>query len=559
MNVIRKRLPSLIQTKYCDGIRTLVVGSGGSFGRGSFGGGDDSGFVMEPTVPRPAGVDGVDGGGGPSASSGTKKQRYSRQQKRDRKQAHPHDDNQVHSANTATTATAAAARQTQQQQQQQQHKRNRSTPTTPTTGTPSFTPSVTSWQDRIFQCIRDAEATGSIDVEGQGPPPPMPFPQTTTATTTTATTTPHHHHDGNTHLDRIRVVTSCELRSHHRRRQSGTLSPAPAPGLTVHVQPLLILDLNGILCHRSRPHREPPGVQLRQPFLGRVAGTPLVGRTDLGPLLHMLDQYFCLAVWTSAKAKTAKGLLNLLVPPEIQRRLLFVWAQHDCHAVVPKEDQEDDNNYGDSPTLVESDFPSDERMDEDRSGNTHHVTHKAGNASDPPYKKKHYKGEDVLYEKHLDQVWRKFPLWNVNNTLLIDDSPDKCPFALANAIHPPPIHGQSRPPCPGPHHLGIGIESPSSWVLDEENEQQQYHFFQQYIHHWHQYPYVEELTESTVPTPLPRSTTRQKKDSKTSSSLEPVVLVREDMTNRPLYDFLQQTATGHMGWRGGGGGEKGGR
>ena len=85
---------------------------------------------------------------------------------------------------------------------------------------------------------------------------------------------------------------------------------------TIRVQPLLILDLNGILCHRDRKKKKSrpggvPGVLRR--FTGIVAQTPIIPRTDLLLFLHFLDCHFCLAIWSSAKPKTAKILLDLLL------------------------------------------------------------------------------------------------------------------------------------------------------------------------------------------------------------------------------------------------------
>lgn len=118
----------------------------------------------------------------------------------------------------------------------------------------------------------------------------------------------------------------------------------------VRVQPLLVLDLNGILCHRIRKptstisriqpfdedgqansefavalaaaaslsqHVSSPLPQFRPP-VGHVANTPVVARTDLADLLSYLDQHFALAVWTSAKRHTAKKLVDMLFPKEVR-------------------------------------------------------------------------------------------------------------------------------------------------------------------------------------------------------------------------------------------------
>ena len=65
-------------------------------------------------------------------------------------------------------------------------------------------------------------------------------------------------------------------------------------------------------------HKEPE-VQLR-PSIGTIAQTAIIPRTDLGTFLHFLDNHFCLAIWTSAKRRTAKRLLTMLIPEGIKSR-----------------------------------------------------------------------------------------------------------------------------------------------------------------------------------------------------------------------------------------------
>ena len=271
----------------------------------------------------------------------------------------------------------------------------------------------------------------------------------------------------------MRVVTSCSL--YESKRQFPLHMEMST---TFRIQPLLVLDLNGILCHRSRNHREPPGVVLRPP-IGNVARTPVIPRGDLADLLGLLDRYFCLAVWTSAQRKTARILLDMLVPRPIQQRLLFVWTQNECHS------QFTNNN---------------------NNNNAHDYN-------------------DIIFEKHLPKIWKAFPLWNANNTLLIDDSPDKCPYAVGNAIHPPPLHGQSEPPRLWLPEGGKQI----LWRPDCHNEAKQYTFFQQLIHHWHMHPYEQPI--------ICEGNNDHHQQYK--------------MQNRKLHEFLMNQGSGHMGWRGG--------
>ena len=95
----------------------------------------------------------------------------------------------------------------------------------------------------------------------------------------------------------------------------------------IYVKPLLVLDLNGILCRRIRYSKlsVKDGEKINfRPSVGHIAGTPVVAREDLQPMLSYLDAHFTLAVWTSAKLATARGLIAMLFPPDIANRLLFV-------------------------------------------------------------------------------------------------------------------------------------------------------------------------------------------------------------------------------------------
>ena len=229
------------------------------------------------------------------------------------------------------------------------------------------------------------------------------------------------------------------------------------------MRPLLILDLNGILCHRSR--EEPKGAQLRRAS-ANIAGTAIICRSDLTRFLYRLQKHFCLAVWTSAKKTTAEQLLQILFPAEIKERLLFTWSKENCKEEV-------------------------------------------------------HQGDKILYQKPLDKVWREFPFWNCNNTLLIDDSPNKCPFAPFNAVHPPPIHGQWQAPLVPPR------QASSPWHSDDNNLDLQRDFFEKYVLLWNEQSFTHYLSERFVS-----------------------AHIQEHMSNVSLHDFLRRNGVGHMGWRG---------
>jgi len=239
--------------------------------------------------------------------------------------------------------------------------------------------------------------------------------------------------------------STCSIKKNKPKRRKRNIThvittsvlPRPADSGTscqfdrIYVKPLIVLDLNGILMHRIRSRNIPPSiidailspdsstcidkshssrevdeVQMKQiatkiyrPATANIAGTDIVQRTDLHEFLTLLDKYFCVAVWTSAKKKNAKKFINLLFPPDISRRLLFVWGQERCKTVVQGRNE-------DNPT-INSMF-----------------------------------SRETIFMKILSKVWEAFPCWNDSNTLLIDDSCEKCPSKYKkNTIHPPPILG----------------------------------------------------------------------------------------------------------------------
>jgi hypothetical protein len=256
----------------------------------------------------------------------------------------------------------------------------------------------------------------------------------------------------------VDVQTSCSLQ----------LQLPPTNSLQLlQVQPLLVLDLNGILCHRIRSRST---AAVFRPSIACVAGTPIVPRTDLYDMLHYLDQHFCLAVWTSAKAKSAKQLVNALIPPHVVARLLFVWAQHDCDTNNTSgsghgcDDSDDDNN--------------------------------------------------LTFKKDLSKVWTEFPAWNSHNSLLMDDSPDKCVAWRDNAVHPPALNGLLR---------DISAGTTETQNDDEINARQQRLFLEQLVQHWKEHAVLQIWNET-------------KGDSTVTNNADGQL------------QFLKRHAVGHMGW-----------
>ena len=284
------------------------------------------------------------------------------------------------------------------------------------------------------------------------------------------------------------VVTTTSLRNFCSNTTSSVSSdstttvsvPQPVRAI-IHVKPLIILDVNGILCHRLRQKYQElqlsPASYRRtisfRPSIGHVANTDIVPRSDLHQFLTLLNNNFSLAVCkyycsifamnvylsmlylcshlhssfcnvhvlsgTSATRKTAKQLVRLLFPDEIRENLVFIWHRNFCN-------------------LVDSTDKGKPKMESDSSEET----------------QKKPSHEDLIAIKSLAKVWASYPIWNATNTLLLDDSPEKCPIKYRkNALHPVQISGTTT-----------NIEGGAYFDNDEENEKNQRSFFELLANDW---------------------------------------------------------------------------
>ena len=189
-------------------------------------------------------------------------------------------------------------------------------------------------------------------------------------------------------------------------------------GTIVYVKPLIVLDLNGILCHRSRS-RLCSDSSIYRPSVGRVASTEVIPRSDLENFLSFLDSRFSLAVWTSAQTKTAKHLVKLLFPPSIERRLVFIWSRNLCKLITPEANVSRKRK----------------RMSISNKHEEDNLARAVAHCEDRTV-------HDLIAIKSLEKVWQSFPLWDASNTVLLDDSPDKTPAGLrGNSVHPPSLKG----------------------------------------------------------------------------------------------------------------------
>jgi hypothetical protein len=86
--------------------------------------------------------------------------------------------------------------------------------------------------------------------------------------------------------------------------------------------------------------------------------------------------------------------------------------------------------------------------------------------------------DNVTAKKSLSKVWSAYPLWDSTNTILLDDSPEKCPqFFRGNALHPLPITGTVTTSC-----VMNGVDSMVD--DDEANQKKQRDFFTLFARHW---------------------------------------------------------------------------
>jgi len=262
----------------------------------------------------------------------------------------------------------------------------------------------------------------------------------------------------------------------------------------VHVKPLIVLDLNGILCHRVRTTSSTNPQTVFRPSCGNISNTDIIPRSDLEEFLTLLHGNFCLAVWTSATRKTSKFLIDALFPKNIRDRLIFVWHRSFCNLVKRKDSQSTLNESVDDDTDC---VRSEGRSDKDRlcTMETHSTIAALNTLNTKPCPSPNQSSfvDDVTAVKSLSKVWAAFPLWDDTNTILLDDSPEKCPNKYrSNSLHPPPIRGTFTARLVE----GECTEQDSYTVVDDDevNQRRQRDFFQLLAEYWEQ-PTENNLTE----------------------------------------------------------------
>lgn len=287
----------------------------------------------------------------------------------------------------------------------------------------------------------------------------------------------------------------------------------------VHVKPLIVLDLNGILCHRVRttPQTTSTAQTIYRPSCGNISSTDIIPRSDLVEFLTLLHGNFCLGVWTSATRKTSKLLIEALFPTNIRKRLIFVWHRSFCQ-LVKKAAVESSLNEGSERSMDcvdnESNQSSRRRKRKKRNEVGTEINSSEDGASINDYSTKDQSTtatentnntihntppngtifqDDVTAIKSLSKVWAAFPLWDDTNTILLDDSPEKCPSKFrANSLHPPPIRGTVTA-CADE---GARSKKDSYSIVDDDeaNQRTQRDFFHLLAKHWEQ-PAEKKLAE----------------------------------------------------------------
>jgi len=345
-------------------------------------------------------------------------------------------------------------------------------------------------------------------------------------------TTPKYNNDDIQHLDKVQRRKEKKRRKKELRNkmkeelamqiQSIRVTTTSFPPITckleqsiVHVKPLIVLDLNGILCHRIRDKNilNTKSSSMYRPSLGTVSKTEVIPRSDLQEFLSLLNHNFSLAVWTSATRKTARMLIQLLFPEEIRDRLVFVWHRNFCNLVEtsentsssteekqPIETSEECNTPSSrkrrrrsnksridkllcSPVNDNDDEDDDNTNDLDQNSSATKCVKQKASANNAATCH-----SDVTAIKSLSKVWSAYPLWDETNTILLDDSREKCPTQhSANALHPLSIRGTITACNNEDSAIEKDVKSKDSYSIiddDETNQKSQYAFFELLAKHW---------------------------------------------------------------------------
>ena len=129
---------------------------------------------------------------------------------------------------------------------------------------------------------------------------------------------------------------------------------------------------------------------------------------------------------------------------------MFVWHRNFCN-LVDNTGKEKSHSSDDPEVECNSNNNNNESVEECQKKSSH---------------------EDTIAIKPLSKVWAAFPIWNASNTLLLDDSPEKCVEYRKNALHPTKICGTNT------DMGGVYFDN------DEENQKMQRDFFELLASNW---------------------------------------------------------------------------
>jgi len=155
---------------------------------------------------------------------------------------------------------------------------------------------------------------------------------------------------------------------------------------------LLILDINNVLVSRSK-----------------FGCSSFNIRPHCKEFLLSMNDRFSLALWTSMKKKTAKLFINILLGELPTIALKFIWYQPKCIIVKNKADHR--------ITRGPLDW------------NDANITTNSVGIDEKP-----------VFLKDLSIVWKEYTYYNDSNTIIVDDSVEKCLNNYSyNCIHPKPF------------------------------------------------------------------------------------------------------------------------
>ena len=144
----------------------------------------------------------------------------------------------------------------------------------------------------------------------------------------------------------------------------------------INKKKLLIFDLNGVLIYKKKK---------------RSRSKTFTIRPHAKDFIEAMGERFELAVWTSRSIEKAQVIVDTLFP---SNNLLFIWYNDKCDKFLENSGDGDDDDDDDGAPIIH-------------------------------------------YVKDLEKVWKEYNDYDETNTILLDDSIEKCVMNKShNCIHP---------------------------------------------------------------------------------------------------------------------------